>query len=58
MATPTVMRRKSDLRIGLSTAAAGSPMPTVHPVSGDRLQAENDGVPSSSCDRNAPSGAV
>ncbi len=44
--------------MGRSTADAGSPKPTVHPVTGDRLQAENDGIPSSSVDRSAPSGAV
>ena len=52
---PTVTRSCSDCRVGWSTAEAGSPMAMIQPVSGERLHAENDGIPSRSVERTAPS---
>ena len=55
---PTVTRSCSDCRVGWLTAEAGSPMAMIQPVSGERLHAENDGIPSRSVERTAPSSAL
>ncbi len=55
MNAPTSTSASIELRMGLSISAAGSPIATDHPVSGDRLIDAYAGVPSSIVERQLPS---
>ena len=55
---PTVTSSCSDCKVGSLTADAGSPMAIIQPVRCERLHAENDGMPSRSVERTAPSSAL
>ena len=58
IAKPAVTSAANERRIGPAIGSAGIPMPTVHPVTCDRLHAEYTGVPSRSCARRLPSEAA